>query len=220
MDRVEQVFEQFAAAWRAGQIDPTPFLDQLDGEDRDLLQRRIEVMLLSEPPREWDPEAFQSSELRAISEQLFDDLRCPAGEWPEVIPQLMVEKELERGEVVERLAAGVGAEDGEQVERVGDYFHRMTWGTLEAAGVSDRVLTRLAEILDAPVEVLRDAGRAFGRRNPTDEAGLVFARRVTQTRADAGMASPSGRAESRPAREPDRIDLLFTGGPDAGAEVQ
>lgn len=218
MDRVEQVFEQFAAAWRAGRIDPTPFLDELTGEDRDRLERRIEVMLLSEPPREWDPEAFEGSELEALSERLFEDLRCPAGEWPEVIPRLMVEGQLERGEVVERLAAGIGAEGEEQVSRVGEYFHRMTWGTIDASGVSDRVLSRLAEILDAPVEVLREAGRRFGRRNPTDEGGLVFARRVTRPREDPGMASPSGPAGSEPSRQPDRIDLLFTGGPEAGRE--
>ena len=45
-----------------------------------------------------------------------------------------------------RREANDSARQPEQVEKVGEYFHDMTWGTLDARGVTDTVLDRLAEI--------------------------------------------------------------------------
>lgn len=217
MDRVEQLLEQYAESVRSGDSDPTPFLDQVEGGDRQRLERGIELFHMATPPedldrpREWDPIAFRGSLAERIVGEVVEETRCPSGEWPDLLPRLMVDQELEREVVVERLARGLGAGEPDQVEKVGEYFHDMTWGTLDARGVTDAVLDRLAEILDTSREVLRQAGESLGRRHPDGSGGAVFARRpsVESLNFRKSIASPGGEPES-PTAGPDEIDLFFT----------
>ena len=217
MDRVDQLLEQYAASARAGDADPTPFLDQVEGGERDRLERRIELFHMASPlegadsPRAWDATEYAGSPAERIVGEVVEGTRCPSGEWPELLPELMAERELEREVVVERLAVGIGAREPAQVEKVGEYFHDMTWGTLDARGVTDTVLDRLAEILDTSKDVLRQAGEALGRRRPGEAEGAVFARRPSvetlNFEASAGMRH---RTAESPSAGPDEIDLLFT----------
>ena len=217
MDRVERLLEQYAASARSGEADPTPFLDQVEGIERERLERRIELFYMASPPEEvespraWDPVEYSGSAAERIVGEVVEGTRCPSGEWPELLPELMAERELEREVVVERLAAGIGADDPEQVAKVGEYFHDMTWGTLDARGVTDPVLDRLAEILDTSKEALRRAGEAIGRRRPGAAGGVVFARRpsVESLNFDGAAGRPRGEMLTGSA-VPDEIDLLFT----------
>lgn len=214
MDRVDQLIEQYAASAAAGDADPTPFLDQVEGTERERLERRIELFHMASPAleegerRTWDPVDYRGSSAERIVNEIVKETRCPAGEWPELLPELMAEHELEREVVVERLAAGIGCTDPEQVEKVGEYFHGMTWGSLDSRGVTDAVLDGLAEILETTREALRRAGDALGRSRT--DSGSVFARRPSAETLNLEMARSPESGMRTPPVEPDEIDLLFT----------
>jgi len=214
MDRVDQLIEQYAASFESGDADPTPFLDQVEGSERKRLERRIELFHMASPAweegpeRKWDPDAYTGSRAERIVGEIVEETRCPAGAWPELLPELMAERELERETVVERLATGVGATDPDQVARVEEYFHGMTWGTLDSRGVTDTVLDRLAEILETSRDALRQAGDALGRHRP--DSGAVFARRPSVESLNFASGWSPERGMRTPAAGPDEIDLLFT----------
>jgi hypothetical protein len=214
MDRVDQLIQQYAASVESGDADPTPFLEQVEGAERERLERRIELFHMASPAweegleRKWDPVAYRGSRAERIVGEIVEETRCPAGEWPELLPELMAERELERETVVERLASGIGATGPDQVAKVGEYFHGMTWGSLDSRGVTDSVLDRLAEILDTSRDALRRAGDGLGRRRP--DSGAVFARRPSFESLNFGMDRSPERGMRTPAAEPDQIDLLFT----------
>lgn len=213
--RVDELIEQYAAAWRAGRPDPTPFLNQVSGPEREGLERRIDLFLMTAPPRKWDRAAFEDSGAEEMTRRIVEATRCPSGAWPEVIPALMIENRLKREEVTAELAGELGAGTPGEIERVGDYLHRMTWGTLDSSGVSDRVLDALAGILRTSREALRDAGRALGEKIPGDGEGVVYARTPNHPDQTIEYGVPSGASPGE--REGyERIDRLFTGGPSAG----
>lgn len=214
--KIDELMKRFVAAWEAGELDPKPFLAMVSGEEREDLEHQIDLFLLTAPPRKWDHAGFSSSRAEAITDRVVEASRCPSGAWPEVIPALMVENRLQREEVVAELAEDLGAGDPAEARQVGDYFHRMTWGTLEASGVSDRVLDSLARILRTSGDALREAGRALGRKGPDPEAaGLVYARTPSDPAlvAEHGVPSPADFVTDGGSA---RIDSLFTGGPSAG----
>lgn len=214
MDRVDQLIEQYAESVEAGDADPTPFLDQVEGVDRERLERRIELFNMASPAWEeglegkWDPVAYAGSTAERIVDEIVEETRCPAGEWPELLPELMADRELERETVVEQLASGIGATGEDQVEKVGEYFHGMAWGSLDSRGVTDTVLDRLAEILGTSRDALRRAGDALGRRRP--DSGAVFARRPSVESLNLAMSRTAEKGMRTPGAEPDEIDRLFT----------
>lgn len=216
--RIDQVMSQFAAAWEEGQIDPTPYLEMVSEFDRPDLEERIDLFLMAAPPRKWDPDGFERSPAEAITSRVFEASRCPSGSWPEVLPALMAENRLKREEVATELAVELGAETPEEVEQVGQYLHRMTWGTLDSNGVSDRVLDALGTILRTSGQALRQAGRSLGRKIPGGgDEGVVYARTPSDPGQAARYEMPSApEAGSAPGSE--RIDRLFTGGHSAGVE--
>ncbi len=93
----------------------------------------------------------------------------------------------------------------------------MEQGTIEAAGVSSRVLEALGGIVGASAESLRRAGQSLaeGVAMP-DEVDPAFARtaRGTAIEVDADMPGQASPAPAR-AEEPadwDEVDQLFRGG--------
>ncbi|MGA1213237.1 MAG: hypothetical protein ACO3ZZ_05835, partial [Solirubrobacterales bacterium] len=94
MDRVDRLLEQYAESARAGEADPTPFLDQVEGQERDRLERRIKLFYMASPaeefdaPRAWDPAEFRGSLAERIVGEVVEETRCPAGEWPDLLPEL------------------------------------------------------------------------------------------------------------------------------------
>jgi hypothetical protein len=136
--------------------------------------------------------------------------------WQELLPTLRNKASLKRREVVERLAEALGV--GTQAERVAVYYHEMETGALPAEGVSNRVLDALGGLLGETRERLRAAGAAAGTIGESD-VRVSFARKAMSDEAFeiADMSVPAGEvAPAQPDSEADRVDELFTGGPDAG----
>jgi hypothetical protein len=214
--RVDHLIEQYAAAWNAGRPDPMPFLEEVSGPEREALEKRIDLFLMTAPPRKWDADEFATSRAAEITDRLVEASRCPSGAWPEVLPALMSENRLLREQVVAELAGEIGAESPDEIEQVGDYFHRMTWGTLDSSGVSDRVLEALGRILKTSAGALREAGMSLGAKFPgTEDEGIVYARTPTDPGQTVEYGIPED-VESGAGHGSERIARLFTGGPSAG----
>jgi hypothetical protein len=208
MDSVENAFNEYVAAFNAGDFDPRPFLARLDETDRPRLELLIDSFLEEAPPREYSEEAFESSGARDLAASVLENISGASGQWPVLLPKLRDEQGLMRSQVVDRLAAELEA-DPSETEKIGDYLHDMEWGTLPAKGVSGRVLEALAGIYRTTAEALADAGRALGP--PTGRTGPVYLR-VPSDQEYVAAADEESALESRSADPPDRIDRLFTAG--------
>lgn len=210
-DRVDQIFEQFKAAHRAGDdVDPVQLLDRLQDTDRAELTALIDAYLTRAPRREWDGAAYEQSHAPELVESLSRSLRGQAGLWPSVLPRLRDRARIKRADLVAELADRLGA--GGQRAKVAGYYHEMEQGTLPADGVADTVLDALGSIVGESRDALRRAGQAFGPGPEGSEPQAVFARRARPIEGVSEAethASPSA-TDSTP--EPDEIDRLFTGG--------
>jgi hypothetical protein len=221
MADVDALFQDFARSFEDDRAtDPRPYLERVDGVDREELRLRIEAFLERAPRREWDREAFAGSMAERAVAAASPEIDAPAVEdakgWPELLPALRDAARLKRTEVAARLASALGFPDSER--RVEEYLHRMEMGALPAAGVSNRVLEALGSILGASAETLRRAGEAGEAGGAV--GGEVFARRGAPS---DGMASPGveshdvayesvADASKREGRPLDELDRLFTEG--------
>jgi hypothetical protein len=203
------LLQQYISEHRGGgDADPRRWLEQVEGAERAKLAGLIDVYLEQAPMHPWDPDGFRESGLAGFAERLNESLYSRAGLWPVVLPDLRERARLKRADLVERLAAALGAQDRQA--KVGSYYHQMETGELPSEGVSDRVLKELAAILGQSVEALRDAGRLIGGGGETTvEASPAFAR--TALAKDLVLES---RAPASPGieEEPDEVDRLFRGG--------
>lgn len=219
MELVDELFAQYVVSHQAGQSDPRPFLARAEGQDRDDLVLLIDAYLTRVPGRGWDPAAFQGSEAERLVEPLTKVLSGQSGTWPILLPGLRQRAKIKRRELVRRLAEGL--EVTESVERVGDYYHGMEQGSVDSAGVSDRVLGVLGAILGTAAGSLRQAGEVLGdaraggehtvfaRISPEPDPGFV----LEDSDRIAGMASPDAPgAERQTSPADDEVDRLFTGG--------
>jgi hypothetical protein len=206
MTTVDDLFDRFRAAYRSGEAaDPRSFLDELSGSDRRELEALIDAFLERAPSEPYTPEAFARFRQRPERARLRDALDARLAEtWETLLPAARNEAQITRASLVRRLAEALGVADRE--DRVGAYYHRMETGRLPAAGVSDRVLTALGEIVGVSAARLRAAGRTL-RPEPPAAGGAVFAR----TAAPAPAAAPPPAPARAPA-ERDEVDELFTGG--------
>jgi hypothetical protein len=196
MSTVDELFDRFKAAWRAGEApDPRDYGARLPARDRAELEALIDGYLAraaQSPAAEPDPLA------RRVVASVLARLEAPET-WRTLLPHARATAELPRSDLVDRLAQDLGV--AAQRDKVAAYYEQMEQGTLPAAGVSDRVLAALARILGISAERLRAAGR--GLATPT--AGRAsFARART-----AHAAAPAARAPEPP-RDP--VDELFRGG--------
>ncbi len=132
-DRVDQIFEQFKAAHRAGEeVDPVQLLDRLQGTDRAELTALMDAYLTRAPRREWNAAAYEQSPAPALVDSLSRSLRGQAGLWPSLLPRLRDRARIKRADLVAELADRLGA--GGQREKVAGYYHEMEQGTLPADG--------------------------------------------------------------------------------------
>ncbi len=207
-DRVDQLFEQFKSAHRAGEVVDAPgLLSQLEGTDRAELTALIDAYLTRAPRRAWDEAAYRQSDAPQAVEALTRSLKGQAGLWPSLLPRLRDRARIKRADLVAELADRLGAAG--QAEKVGGYYHEMEQGTLPAEGVSDAVLEALGAIVGETRDALRRAGAAFGP-GPAETAaagGATFARQVDALETPTLSAPAVGAG-----REPDEVDRLFTGG--------
>jgi len=210
-DRVDQIFEQFKAAHRAGEdVDPVLLLDRLEGTDRAELTALMDAYLTRAPRREWDQAAYEQSQAPALVDSLSRSLRGQAGLWPSLLPRLRDRARLKRADLVAELADRLGAET--QREKVAGYYHGMEQGTLPADGVTDSVLEALGAIVGESRDALRRAGQALGPGPEAAAPGALYARVGSPSLESHDAESPMAAGMAAPPPEPDEVDRLFTGG--------
>lgn len=210
-DQVQERFERYVDAFRRGHGDPDPFLEGLDESGRFRLRRMIDDFLEDGPVP--DPAAFNPDdpELRELVAAIVPRLDSLAGGLSRLLSRRREELGLNQADVVDSLASDFNATAAE-TEKIDAYYHDLEWGSLPAAGLTDRLLDSLAHTLQTTRGKLREAGRTLGPSR-AGTAGPVFARNADEIGEMASLGVPgSGVAASRSAAPPDRIDDLFTGG--------
>lgn len=216
MSDVDRLLREYVGRYEAGEpADPEELLARVEGTDRRELEALIDAYLARAPRRPFDPERYAGSPASEVVESLHRSLTGSSGLWPSVLPRLREAARVRRGELVEQLAAALGARGREQ--KVGAYYHRMEQGLLPAAGVSDHVLEALGGIVGESVEALRRAGAAIEPGAGGAAEGPAFARTATPDPAydDRLVEDVPGGAPSPPEGDRgdwDEVDVLFRGG--------
>jgi hypothetical protein len=215
---VDVLFTEYLAAQRSGEFDPRPYLDRADPADREILVTMIDAYLSKAPGRQWDPEAFKGSRAEALVQPMARSLSGVSGTWPVLLPSLRHRARLRRSEVVAKLASGLGYP--KKSDRVGEYYHGMERGQLEADRVSGKVLEVLSDVLGTGVKELRTAGQSIDG-GKLKSGSAVFARQPIPYEGRDGPAEQTfeDRDEAMvkhslamPDAEELAIDELFTGG--------
>jgi hypothetical protein len=210
-DRVDQLFQQFKAAFGSGEdADPVALLSEVEGDERAELSALIDAYLTRAPRREWDAEAYRQSSAPEVVDALARDLRGQAGLWPSMLPRLRARARIRRVDLVAELADRLGASG--QREKVAGYYHEMEQGTLPADGVTDTVLDALGAIVGESRDALRRAGQAFGPGPEAGGPGALFARQASPSIDALETERPASPGTADRTPEPDEVDRLFTGG--------
>lgn len=219
MADLEAMRDEFAAAFAAGDSpDPSEWLERVEGSERQELERLIDLYLMTAPRRAWDADAYERSLAKQAVDRVFESREGQSGTWPELLPRLRNRARIKRSELVRRLTEALGVGTGEaELEKVGGYYNGMEHGNLPASGVSGKVLTALAAIVDSTAEDIRAAGERVSET--AGGKGIAFARKAeldpgyadAEVLADAPVPAAAAPASEPPAR--DLIDELFTGGP-------
>lgn len=211
------LFADYVIAHQAGDVDPVPFLDRTDEGEREVLATLIEAYLVQAPGRVWDPDAFNGTAAQRMVEPLTLALAGVSGAWPIVLPSLRHRARVKRGDLVEKLASGLGFPKTTKV--VEQYYHAMEHGDLPAEGVSNKVLEVLGKLVGSDHESLRRSGSLFlGGSVKVDSQ--VFARHPSfpgKPTVDGDLADSSAMASPSPSfdlssQDEAEIDRLFTGG--------
>lgn len=217
MSDVDRLLSEYIEEHRAGgEADPVRYLEQLEGTDREELATLLDAYLQRTPAKEWDAEAYRGSAAERLTESLHKALTGQAGLWPVMLPRLRERAKVKRAELVEKLAQALGI--GDRSEKVASYYHEMEQGSLEASGVSSRVLEALSGIVGASAESLRRAGQSLAEGTALGEDRMDAAFTRLQSRASAADAEmPATPASPGTARSPeqaewDEVDQLFRGG--------
>jgi hypothetical protein len=214
MSDVDQIFSEYIERQLAGERpDALAYLDRLQGPEREELGDLIDAYLLAAPRDPFDGEAFKGSAAERAVESIQRSLRGESGLWPAILPRLRRDAQVKRSELVERLAAALGAAGKE--EKVGRYYHDMEHGLLPSAGVSERVLEALGAIVGQSAEALRQAGAALGAGGPAGQSAPVFARTGRPDAAKGPLPEPAAAEAAGAERSAwDEIDTLFRGADD------
>ena len=207
MSRVGRLFRDYVAEHRAGRgANPQVYLSEVAAAERAEFIALIDGYLSRAPRRAFDVEAFHGSAAEQTVDLLDRALVGESGLWPALLPELRHRAGLKRTDLVARLTTTLGLTGREA--RVGDYYHRMEQGRLAAAGVSDRVLGALGELLGESAEALRTAGSSLSP-SAGPLASPAFARTAPEE-PTAPAGAPSAGSTGADAR-PDEVDELFAG---------
>ncbi len=183
---VLHLLEEYAARFARGERpDARDYLARA-GPDAPRLAALLERFAAASTPPEPDEDAVAM--LRAWL----------AGEPP--LLELRRRRGVRREAVVEALVQLLGL-DPRKERKVGDYYHRLETGLLDASRVDKRVFAALAQALQAPAEALLPWPAPV-------EVGGVYYRRVEPAEAPPA-AAPLPSAE--PVEEWDEVDRLFRG---------
>ena len=215
MTAVAELFAEYVFAERAGEGDPRPFLSRADPSEREALVEMIDSYLAQASGREWDRKAFEGSPAQALVEPLTRALNGVSGTWPVLLPSLRQRARIKRADLVDTLARKLGFP--KQQALVGEYYHGMEYGTVQADGVNQRVLDALGDVLGTSADALRSAGELMGGGEPKLN-DAVFMRKASMepfedSGADSDIAELSEVVEDRtPDADRDAVVDLFTGG--------
>lgn len=227
-DRVIAAFDRYTESFRQGKGDPTPYLEQFEGEELRELELLVDSFLETGPQPDPASGSGRDPELERIANLVMTRVGGAGGGLAAMVRGLRDESDLSQTEVVRQLAGSLEA-DAAEAEKIDGYFHDLEWGSLPAGGISDRVLDSLAGILHTTREKLREAGQALGPSRSA-AAAPFFARMADDSElgfevssfsveespgfraGSKGMDSPAGGGRGRRSDPPDRIDELFTGG--------
>jgi hypothetical protein len=202
MSAVDDLFERYRAAYRAGEeLDPRPYLAEVSGTDRRELAALIDAFLERAPAPAFVAARVRPETSRAVSFAM-DQMRSET--WQSLLPAAEERLGIARGEIVDRLAGELGVAG--KRDKVHLYYHEMEHGLLSPEGVRPRVLEVLAGILELSVERLREAGRRMAPP-AAGAAPAVFARS-----APAPAPSVAVMADLAEEEPWDEVDDLFKGG--------
>lgn len=206
MTAVARLFAAFVAEYQAdGEVDPRRFLNQASPAQQPELAALIDAYLVRAQRRSVDLSLSGSANTERTVDVLERALLGQAGLWPSLLPRLRAEADLKRSDLVARLAAALGV--GDRKERVAGYYHQMEQGLLPSAGVSDRVLDALGQIVGQTRQALREAGQSLNASGMSQAPGdAAFAR------TGSGQASAPLVASEADSAEWDEVDRLFRGG--------
>ena len=208
MTIVDELFDQFRAAYRAGEdAHPRRYLERVSGVERRELAALIDTFLTHEPGDGYDPVAFEASRddpLRAALRRRVQERLEADEDWTTLLKAARTDAQIPRSTLISRLAAALGVPTKER--KVREYYHQMELGTLPESGVSDRVLEALAVIVGMPAERLRAAGRRLASPG-AGAAGPVFTRLASRA---ADVEAPAAASPAEPP-EWDEVDRLFRG---------
>lgn len=207
MSTVDRLLAEYAASFRSGKTDPWPFLDQVEGEQREQLDRKMDEFLTKVEPAGWDRAAYMASPASGLVDRLVPEMLVPERGWCDLLPSLRLRMQMKRAAVTAELARALEAKGPQEDEKVADYYNDMEQGNLDPRGVSDQVLAALSGIYGTTVDVLRKVGDAT---RPSDSGGAVFARGEYEEMGFADASAPRPETVfNRIKGKPDRIDRLF-----------
>jgi hypothetical protein len=210
MGDVEQVLRDYVREHRAGgEADPREYLTRVgDRGDRLALEALIDAYLENVPRAAVDA-SVTSAAGEAVVDRVLDELGAPTQTWRVLLPSLRMQAKLKRDELVQRLAGALGVAGYEP--KVARYYNAMEHEQLDPAGVSERVFSALASIVNTSVDALRRAA-------PQPPAGTIpdmaFARSAPWETDSLATAAPAPAASISPPSKPewDEVDQLFRGG--------
>ena len=207
MSSVDELFDRYKADFTAGRAEGVEaYLARVSGADRRELSALIEAFLARGARPPYTPEAFAAAAASPLAQRVMASLEEG---WPQLLPRARDRAGILRSEVVARLAQALGVTARQ--DKVERYYHQMERGLLPPAGVSDRVLDALGEIIGVSRERLRAAGRVAPPPPPPPPAAAApaFARAAPPV-----AASKSLRARVAQPEPPqwDEVDELFRGG--------
>lgn len=208
---IRRRFERYVAAFRGGQADPDPVLAGLDESAKRKLGRMIDEFLEAGPVP--DPELMSPGDPRvqAVVADLMPRLDGRAGALSRLLARRRQQLGLSQAGVIDALAEDLEASESEK-GKIDAYYHDLEWGTLPAAGLTERILDALSRTLKTTTGSLREAGRTLGPARASS-TGPIYARMVEEDGDAYDLAvTPAPAKASRQASPPDRIDRLFTGG--------
>jgi len=180
MTDVDRILAGFIEAHRGGSDpDVGDWVQRVPAADRPELAALIDGYLVRAPGRKWDPEAYKDSSAERFVNSFAPVLESAAGLWPALLPRLRHEAQIKRSDLVAQLASDLGVQDRQ--DKVADYYHQMEQGSLDPAGVSERVLDALGRIAQ------------HERRGPLEDGEDLFLNALDVPAAPRVRRQPSRR---------------------------
>ena len=184
-DRVDTLFDEYAARWARGEHpDAAEYLEQA-GDDRDDLALLIDGYLSVAPAQEPDEETVRFFQLFEADEPPLFAARVARG--------------LRREDVVQWILTSFSL-PADKAEKVSAYWHELEIGLLSPSDVAPDLWRRVVELIG------RKAEAASSFRLMTSAPRVIFERRQDTDFSHSVYPTP---AEPVSGAEPDEVDRLF-----------